>query len=815
MKNALHSAVWSGSIAFGMILLACGPHVPSGQERDGGMDGTVQPDRMIGDGTVIPDAQGPECSSNDDCDGGFCVSGHCCPTREQVCGQACCGTDQVCFANACVTPGDVCHSAGDCGEDEYCEFGLGEDAGVGDAGTSDGGICLRPAPSGRCVALPPKCDADGGVPDGGICIQDCEYHPESGGPLHAEAKWSWDPDTVVEYPDFVDVWATPAVGRLYDTNCDGEVNELDPPNVVFVSGNARGTCCSCGPYTPSTCLTGVLRVLDGLSGQEVWSLRRAEPGSIGFAGLSVALGDVNRDGTMEIVAVTGEGKVAVIDSVGNVVALSNEIIQEHNANAFGWGGGLAIADMDGDGNVEVAYGRSLFTITSGGVTRLFEGTGGRGGGAASALSLFADMDMQTGGDLELVAGNTVYRKDGTILWQNTDLPDGYDAVADLNSDGLPEVVLVAHGQVWVLDGATGTVLLGPATLPGTGSGGPPTVADFDGDGQREIGVAQANYYSVLKPNWNDGSLDLFWNTPNHDLSSSVTGSTVFDFEGDGAAEVVYNDECFLWVFDGTTGEVRFAALTASFTATESSLLADVDGDGHAEMVMIANGANPSSSGWKCDVAPWNQPGPNGVRPAWVPPSYGPAYRGIKVFGDRANSWVGTRTLWNEHSYHVTNICDPRDGACNSSEPYGAIPYRERANWVLPWLNNFRQNVQDQGLFNAPDGTLEVVADCSDSPLLHAFLRNIGAALLPSGVVVAFYVDEGGGERSLGEAQTTTALFPGQVAELTYQTTMQDNVTRDSTFFARIEIDPNNVTFHQCREDNDESAHVKPNCAIVE
>ena len=123
--------------------------------------------------------------------------------------------------------------------------------------------------------------------------------------------------------------------------------------------------------------------------------------------------------------------------------------------------------------------------------------------------------------------------------------------------------------------------MGPLALGGGGDGGPPTVADFDGDGFVEIGVAQKNYYYVVKPNYDKNELEILWQTRNHDFSSSVTGSTVFDFEGDGAAEVVYNDECFLWVYDGKTGEVKFATPTTSFTVTEASLVADIDGDGRA------------------------------------------------------------------------------------------------------------------------------------------------------------------------------------------------------------------------------------------
>ena len=39
---------------------------------------------------------------------------------------------------------------------------------------------------------------------------------------------------------------------------------------------------------------------------------------------------------------------------------------------------------------------------------------------------------------------------------------------------------------------------------------------------------------------------------------------------------------------------------------------------------------------------------NGV--AWTPGTQlGQSYRGITVFGDKANAWVGTRTLWSQHT----------------------------------------------------------------------------------------------------------------------------------------------------------------------
>src|SRR6185295_16545172 len=125
-------------------------------------------------------------------------------------------------------------------------------------------------------------------------------------------KWTWGP-TATQFPAFTDVWSTPTVGRVHDGNCDGKVDELDSPVIIFVSGRAistttsLGTCCQCTGATNSACLTGVLRMLDGRTGQEIWSLDKASVNSIGFAGLSTAIGDVDGDGRLDIVAVTGEG----------------------------------------------------------------------------------------------------------------------------------------------------------------------------------------------------------------------------------------------------------------------------------------------------------------------------------------------------------------------------------------------------------------------------------------------------------------------------------------------------------------------------
>src|SRR5690606_36416923 len=101
-------------------------------------------------------------------------------------------------------------------------------------------------------------------------------------------------------------------------------------------------------------------------------------------------------------------------------------------------------------------------------------------------------------------------------------------------------------------------------------------------------MAGARFYLVYN---NDGT--LLWRMPTRDFSSRITGSSVFDFQGDGRAEVVYADECFLRVYDGRgngdgTSTELFKVSNTSGTARELPVIVDVDGDFHTDIVVMSN-----------------------------------------------------------------------------------------------------------------------------------------------------------------------------------------------------------------------------------
>ncbi|MCK9563769.1 MAG: VCBS repeat-containing protein, partial [Bacteroidales bacterium] len=289
---------------------------------------------------------------------------------------------------------------------------------------------------------------------------------------------------------------------------------------------------------------------------------------------------------------------------------------------------MTIADLDQDGSAEIIHGRRVYSAAG---QFLWEGSGDHGGETGyGILSIAADIDLS--GTLEVIAGGTVYNADGSIKWRQPSIGSGFNAIGNFDDDDYPEIVVVSAGRLFLLE-HTGEIIWGPVSLGG-GTGGPPTVADVDGDGVPDIGVAGSQYFSVFA---SDGSLK--WRQPISDFSSARTGSSVFDFQADGRAELVYADEQFLRVYDGATGTVLAQVPNISGTTLEYPVIADIDNSGSASIVVGANG------------------GPAGNR-------------GLKAYGSASNDWVGTRGLWNQHAYHINNINDD-----------GTVPQVAEHSWL--------------------------------------------------------------------------------------------------------------------------------------
>jgi hypothetical protein len=253
---------------------------------------------------------------------------------------------------------------------------------------------------------------------------------------------------------------------------------------------------------------------------------------------------------------------------------------------------VTIANLDQQGTPEIVVGRQAFRADG---TLLWSGSGswGQNGICFEPNSLVADVDLD--GEMEVVAGPTVYNSNGGIKYRNADLPDGFVATANLDSDPQAEIVLVSSGWVYILEHDLRLVRLTP--IPGGGFGGPPMIGDADGDGTPEIIVAAATQLVAFR-----ADLSILWQSTIRDSSSSRTGATLFDFNGDGRPEVIYRDELFLRIYDGPTGQVLWQVPMSSCTWTEYVLVADIDRSVVFMCIATRLGGRPAPSGTSINTA---------------------------------------------------------------------------------------------------------------------------------------------------------------------------------------------------------------------
>ena len=729
------------------------------------------------------------CLTSADCDGdATCVDGRCIDRAGPdastdgcaPCGGECCGAGEVCEDDACVPTGPACAGPDDCSDDSRCT----------------GSVCV---PWGDGSA-DPTCNQVI-VPGTFAPTVQCELSDAPAG----------DP-----FPEHMHVLSTPMV---VDFGGSSDPDSPPRPSIVAVFDD--------GVDGSSEQPTGVIRILDGRT-----CTQTAELGSLQLVSHSSppAVADLDGDRRPEIVAFKANGGLVAFtaDATGTWSVLWRSTLADgtpYDPTGGGWAG-PSIADLDDDGVPEVM--RQGLVFDANGVL-LDDSLAGLTYGSG-VFPVVADVDGD--GLVEHVQGDGAWEwREGrwnAETWSAGGTAAGHVALADFGaypgtqdwSGTSPEVAVVSAGTVRIqtLDGTT---VFGPVAIPGGGNGGPPTLADFDGDGLPEVSSAGAVNYVVFDPDCGtarEGSCasgrddGVLWTQPSQDQSSNVTGSSVFDFEADGRAEVVYGDECFLRVYDGETGDVVFSQFRTSCTWYENPVIADVDGDFNAEIVIGNNfncspagttdgrpcaglgprqtdplhaglrcddagdcpsgtcdagfcrctddtqcclGAGCEAAGYVCEAPPEGTPGTGNTCRA----SHPRGTRGIRVYGDTADRWVNSRRIWNQHAYHVTNV-----------DPYGTVPRSSEAalNWLDPELNDFRKNVQGDAIPGAaPDITSRtMVPGCSidgGTATLRAQVCNRGSQPVGDGLAVGFYAGEPGDDTRICQAFTETVLGVGSCA----------------------------------------------------
>ncbi len=430
-----------------------------------------------------------------------------------------------------------------------------------------------------------------------------------------------------------------------------------------------------------------------------------------------------------------------------------------------------IADFDHDGWAEVNVGNQVFNgqtgalLASGG-PNISAGehparvAGGFSFASPVAMDVLPDNFCPDCDGLEIVAGNQVLSVNlvtgavTPVVTAPAAYSDGFTSVADFDGDGDLDAIVQGRknglNTIYCWDIQTPTILREFKLLNNWQEGASRVnIADLNGDGKLEVSFVSYPRLYALRNNFT-----IMWTRPIND-ASSITCSSVFDFCGDGSADIVYRDQDKLRIINGASGLVSWEDVCTSATHIENPLVLDVDADGQTEIV-IECGSDPNNLGSGTVVA----------------------YEAVGTPG------IASRKVWNQHGYFNTNINDDL-----------SVPRYQQNPHIIG--DSLRMNTFMNQFFNptfpSPDGvlTFQNVACDKDSLVLTVRLCNPGDNLLPPQTPISAYK---------GNPQTTAAQWLGAVP-------LGFDLKPDScrTFTFRIPRVVNDSVFIVLNDDNSQPA----------
>ena len=325
---------------------------------------------------------------------------------------------------------------------------------------------------------------------------------------------------------------------------------------------------------------------------------------------SVAWGDMDRDGDLDLVAGNGGvNKVYRNDGGGvfNNITINDLAVDTDSTHS------TSLGDMDGDGDLDLVAGNH-------GVNKVYRNDGGvftniTAGDLANDSDYTRSVawgDLDGDGDLDLVAGNNehgnhdqvnkVYRNDGGGVFTDVTagdlviIMDSTFSIAWGDMDGDGDLDLIAgnyYDQVNKVyrndgEGVFTNIAAGDLTAD-TDSTHSVAWGDMDGDG--DLDLVAGNYSQVNRVYRNDGS-GIFTDITNGDLANhaDLTHSVAWgDMDGDGDLDLVagnYGQVNRVYRNDGggVFTDITNGDMISIADSTRSVAWGDIDGDGDLDLV---------------------------------------------------------------------------------------------------------------------------------------------------------------------------------------------------------------------------------------
>jgi len=431
-------------------------------------------------------------------------------------------------------------------------------------------------------------------------------------PFAMQQKWQWNSSDFM--PEHTQVISTPVVVQLNDDNGDGIINNNDVADVLVTTFSGSN-------YSNA----GLVRALSGIDGTELWTYQNG--GVFSDSRSSLAAADLDGDGVVEIVLSDfSSPSIEIINHLGEV---KKELTKSGKPL-----GASSLSDINNDGVVEIISSNNTFSYEIGLLYKT--------NWSIAPITFDADDN----GNQETFAGGGLYDSNGVKLWQYG-APESmwFSAVANLDDDLDPEIVVSnpstnLEDSVFAVLEHNGNVKW-EVTNPDNLGGGVQAISTFLGTDS--LGIVYAGYNAV---DMYDQDGQLVWSVANDDEWSGKIGLSAYDFNGDGVDEIIVQDHYTVRVLNGVNGEVLSTVANSTASLWEYPIVVDLEGDNNAELIVVSNNYDRNYS----------------------------INNGVTVYGaaDNSKPWKNATRIWNQHSYHQTNINQD-----------GTVPTVE-----LPsWLNN--------------------------------------------------------------------------------------------------------------------------------
>jgi uncharacterized repeat protein (TIGR01451 family) len=459
-----------------------------------------------------------------------------------------------------------------------------------------------------------------------------------------------------------------------------------------------------------------------------------------------AIADINGDGKAELFVVNGG------TGFPNAYKLSCYHLNASNNYVHKWTASMPyydqtetpafqpmIADFDSDGVPEVLVGDKVYQSASGAMLvdlSLLMTSYGLGGNEVyttsnkNPSSVMAVADFNNDGILEIAAGDKVYSLDLSYSVVVKTCPyapgvgDGFTSIADIDLDGSLDVVVTRKEgstvYIYAWNPISEQLIAGPVSFSSTS----------DDLGASIAAIGNVNFTPnpeilvVVPTGTGTSELRLYDHELNYissrlGASTGTAGVSLFDFNQDGRQEILWkiNGVTEIDSVNTTTGAIGIHnfAICGSHSANEYPVVADVTGNGSAEIVVIASLSGTDGNAGR-----------------------------IYVLAQKEGLFAPARPVWNQAAYNSVNINKDLKVPTPQTSPAMVFP----GGGLMP-LNAY---LQQQTLLDSTGAAVWVTPDvkadtlnfnihyyeAEDSLTVSFNVENIGSHVFGSPLYVAAY-----------------------------------------------------------------------------